>query len=219
MPQRSVLLLALVLATVTLVVQARVILGGKTFDDVTYHTQVAPPRYAAATQVQEGSLPTWWDGSGLGVPLLGEPSHGAAYPLGWVAGTPRALELVLLLHLFIAALGTALWSRKNGASDVAALVCGVLVATSGVAASALLRGALPALAWLPWIAWARTSDRYALLGAFLALVGLAGDLALLIDAVALALLVRPATPDVASARADVASARADVAGGRADVAG
>jgi hypothetical protein len=138
-PQRPIVLLALVLATVTLVVEARVILGGKTWEDVTYHTQIAPPRYAAATQVQEGSLPAWWDGTGLGVPLVGESSHGAAYPAHWIAGTPRSLELVLVLHLFLAALGTALWARKLGASDVAAVVCGVLVATTGVLASAALR--------------------------------------------------------------------------------
>jgi hypothetical protein len=189
---RSLVLLALVLATVTLVVEARVILGGKTFDDVTYHTQVAPPRYAAATQVQEGSLPTWWDGTGLGVPLLAEPSHGAAYPLHWLAGTPRSLELLLVLHLFLAALGTALWARKMGASDVAALVCGVLVATSGVAATAALRGSLPALAWLPWLAWAARDRRPALLALFIALTGLAGDLALLIDGVLLALVMADA---------------------------
>jgi hypothetical protein len=184
--QRSLVWLALALATVTLVIEARVILGGNTFDDATYHTQIAPPRYAAATQVQEGSLPVWWDGSGLGVPLLGEPSHGAAYPLHWIAGTPRSLELVLVLHLFLAALGTALWARKTGASDVAAVLCGVLVVTTGVVASATLRGSLPALAWLPWIAWAAADRRPALIGAFIALTGLTGDLALLVDGVVLA---------------------------------
>lgn len=189
MSQRSVLLIALVLATVTLVVQARVLVGGKTWDDVRYHTQVAPPRYAAATAVQEGSLPTWWEGTGFGVPLLGEPSHGAAYPAHWIAGTPRSLELLLILHLFIAALGTALWARKLGASEVAAVVCGILVTTTGVIATAVVRGYAPALAWLPWIGWAALARRPVLVGAFVALVGLAGDLGILIDAVVLAALL------------------------------
>jgi len=45
---RSLPLVALALAVAVLVVQARVIAGGKTWDDVRYHTEIAPPRLAAA---------------------------------------------------------------------------------------------------------------------------------------------------------------------------
>ena len=214
-------MVGLVLAAVVLVVQARVVLGGKTWDDIRYHTQVAPGRYAAATAVQRGELPQWWDGSGLGVPLVGEPSHGAAYPLHWIAGTPRVLELVLILHLLWAALGVAVWARRLGTPrlgeaelprslgvDLGALVGGVLVVTSGVLASAALRGSLPALAHVPWIAWAASQRKHVALGALIGLVGLAGELGVLVDCVALALVVGLGVEIV---HVDVSRARARLA--------
>lgn len=154
---RSLPLVALALAVAVIVVHASVVLGGKTWDDVRYHTEIAPPRLAAAELVQAGTAPSWWDGTGLGVPLAAEPSHGAMYPPLWIAATPRGLDLAMLLHLAWAALGVAVWARRRtppattGVSDPAALVAGLLVATTGLLASTALRGALPALAHLPWI--------------------------------------------------------------------
>ena len=156
-PTRSLPLVALALAVAVVVVHARVVIGGKTWDDVHYHTEIAPPRLAAAELVQSGMLPAWWDGTGLGVPLAAEPSHGAMYPPLWIASTPRALDLAMLLHLAWAAFGVAVWARRRtppattGVSDPSALVAGLLVATTGLLASTALRGALPALAHLPWI--------------------------------------------------------------------
>ncbi len=156
-PTRSLPLVALALAVAVIVVHARVVIGGKTWDDTRYHTEIAPPRLAAAELVQTAALPLWWDGSGLGVPLAAEPSHGALYPPLWIASAPRTLDLAMLLHLLWAALGVAVWARRRhppattGVSDPSALVAGLLVATSGLLASTALRGALPALAHLPWI--------------------------------------------------------------------
>ncbi|HEU4734800.1 MAG TPA: hypothetical protein VFT22_43210, partial [Kofleriaceae bacterium] len=147
---RSLPLVALALGVAILVVQIRVIAGGQTWDDVRFHAEVAPPRMAAAAAVQRGDVPAWWDGSGLGVPLAAEPSHGALYPPIWLAAAPRALDLVLIAHLAWAALGVAVWARRR-ASDRGALLAGVLVATTGILTSAALRGALPALAHLPWL--------------------------------------------------------------------
>lgn len=188
--------LALALALGVIVVHARVVAGGKTWDDLRYHTQVAPPRLAAADQVQHGALPAWWDGSGLGVPLAAEPQHGALYPLAWIAATPRALDLVLLLHLAWAALGVALWARRLRTTDYAALVVGLLAASTGILASSAVRGALLGLAHLPWLGAmvegrgerhpARTAIAIALL---LGLVGLSGEIAVLVDALALVLVL------------------------------
>ncbi len=154
---RSLPLVALALAVSVIVVHARVVIGGQTWDDVRYHTEIAPPRLATSELVQSGTAPVWWDGTGLGVPLAAEPSHGAMYPPLWIAATPRGLDLAMLLHLAWAALGVAVWARRRtppattGVSDPAALVAGLLVATTGLLASTALRGALPALAHLPWI--------------------------------------------------------------------
>ncbi|NVB82526.1 MAG: hypothetical protein HOV81_29370 [Kofleriaceae bacterium] len=187
--QRPLLLIVLVLATVVLVTNARVVLGGKTWDDTRYHTEIAPSRLATADAVLAGELPAWWDGTGFGVPLVAEPSHGAAYPLVWLAASPHALDLVWILHVLWLAIGVALWARARGASEIAAVSAAVLVATSGIVAGAALRGALPALAHVPWIAWAASQRRYALAGLFVGLCALAGELGVLVDASALALIV------------------------------
>jgi hypothetical protein len=196
-PSRSLPLVALVLGVSILVMQIRVVAGGQTWDDVRYHIEVAPPRLAAAQAVQRGEVPGWWDGSGLGVPLAGEPSHGALYPPHWLTTTPRGLDLVVLAHLGWAALGIAVWARRR-ASDRGALVAGVLAATTGILMSAALRGALPALAHLPWLGAAvgwldqatarRERARAACaIGVLVGAIALVGELALLVDAVAIAL--------------------------------
>ncbi|MDB4952877.1 MAG: hypothetical protein JWO36_446 [Myxococcales bacterium] len=192
---RSLPLLALALAVAVLVVQARVIAGGKTWDDLGYHTDVAPSRLAAASAIARGNLPDWWDGTGFGVPLASEPSHGAAYPVIWLARSPHALDLVIVLHVLWAALGVAVWARRRS-SEVGALVAGILVATTGLVTSAALRGALPALSHLPWIGMLACSlrddrrPRAAIgIGVLVGAVGLAGQFGLLVDAVVLALVL------------------------------
>jgi hypothetical protein len=189
----------MVLVIAVIGVNARLVVGGKTWADIRYHTEIAPPRLAAADAVQQGTLPAWWDGTGLGVPLAAEPSHGALYPPTWVAATPRTLDLLAIAHLVWAALGVAVWARRrtaHGASEPAALVAGMLVATSGLFASAAIRGALPALAHLPWLGVAAAvlgeaqerRDRVRAtiaIGVLLGLVGLSGVLAGLVDALVL----------------------------------
>ncbi|MEO8699317.1 MAG: hypothetical protein ABI867_04710 [Kofleriaceae bacterium] len=206
-PGSSGVLVALVLVVAVVGVNARLVVGGKTWSDVRYHTEVAPPRLAAADAICNGSIPGWWEGSGLGVPLAAEPSHGALYPLTWLATTPRALDWLAILHLVWASLGVAAWARRLGrrapslgmTSEQAALVAGLLVGTSGILASAAVRGALPALAHLPWIGVVasllaetpiedrRGRARAAIaLGVLVGLVGLAGVFGTLVDAVILA---------------------------------
>lgn len=196
---RSLPLLALALGVAILVVQIRVIAGGQTWSDTRYHLEVAPPRLAAATQIQRGDAPLWWDGSGLGVPLASEPSHGAVYPLTWVASSTRALDLVVVAHLLWAALGVAVWARRR-ASDRSALVAGVLFATTGLIVSVALRGALPGLAHLGWLgaasdalASAQTARQRAraacAIAVLLGAIALAGELALVIDGAILAIVV------------------------------
>jgi hypothetical protein len=190
-------LIALVLVAIVLVVYAPIALGGMTWDDEVYHTEVAPPRIAAADAVLHGELPTWWEGTALGVPLLAEPSHGAAYPIGWLAATPRALDLLAIVHVLWCALGIALLARRMRATDLGAVVAGALVATSGVLVDAALGGALLPLAHLPWLALACMSQRRrgmlranvrTAIGAavLLGLIGLGGNAILFIEAIVLA---------------------------------
>ncbi|MDQ3340971.1 MAG: hypothetical protein M4D80_37920 [Myxococcota bacterium] len=201
---RSLPLVALVLAAVVLVINVPLVAGGKTWADLRYHTEVAPARMAAADAVWHGTLPAWWEGTGLGVPLAAEPSHGALYPPIWIATSTRTLDLVMILHLLWAAIGIALWARRrhrprdeDGPSEPAVVVVAVLALASGVFASTALRGALPAIAHLPWIGLAasalvdaqdRRSAIRATVGLALAIgfVGLTGVLAALFDGVVIA---------------------------------
>jgi hypothetical protein len=195
--RRSLPLLALALALAVLATQGRVLIGGKTWDDATYQIDIVPPRLAAAQIAHAGHLPTWWDGAGLGVPLAAEPTHGVASPLMWIATTPFWLDFVLVLHAVWLALGVALWSRRVGASELGALTAGVLLATTGIVTSSLLRGALPAISDLPWIglfasmlAVAETRREAArcavVLAVLIGLVGVSGQFGGLLDAIAIA---------------------------------
>ncbi len=197
---RSILLIALALGLAVLATQARVVVGGATWDDATYQTEIVPARLAAAHAVHRGRWPAWWDGASLGVPLAAEPSHGAAYPPIWLGATPRALDLVMVLHVLWLALGVAAWARRSGSSELGAVTAGVLIATTGLVTSAALRGALPALSHLPWVGWAASglaiaesrreaARKAAIVGTLVALIGLAGQLGGLADAIAIALVV------------------------------
>jgi hypothetical protein len=193
------------------VANARLVAGGQTWADARYHAEVTPPRLAAAEAMHNGALPAWWDGAGLGEALAAAPSNGALYPAHWIATTTRGLDLVALLHLAWAALGVALWARRGsrvhatGASEPAAVVVGLLVATSGILVSCAVRGVLPAIAHLPWIgiasAWlVAAEDRRAraratiALAALLALTALAGVFGSLVDGIAIALVVAGRRP-------------------------
>lgn len=201
---RSLPLVAVVLLLAVVVIQVPVVAGGKTWDDVRYHTQIAPARMAAADSVQHGTLPGWWEGTGLGVPLAAEPSHGALYPPLWIASSSRALDFMMILHLAWAALGTALWARRRthrgAASEPAIVVTSLLAVASGLFASTIVRGALPSIAQLPWIgfaaAWlAHATDRRDKLRATIVLAlalgaaGLGGVLAALVDGLVIAIAI------------------------------
>jgi len=192
------LVVALALIVAVFATQARVVVGGSTWDDATYQTEIVPPRLAAARAIHEGSLPAWWEGASLGVPLAAEPSHGALAPTTWISTSPRGLDIAMVLNIAWLALGVVLWARRRGASELAALTAGVLLATTGLVTAVALRGALPALAHVPWVGFCavglaeaeepRMAARWAaLVGLFVGTIGLAGQLGILVDAVGLAI--------------------------------
>src|SRR5262249_3736518 len=136
---RSLGFTALVLAMALVVFEARVAVGGQTWDDLGYHTEVAPPRLAAADQMMSGRWRAWGDGASFGVPLAAEPSHGAAYPAMWLALGPHGLDFVMLVHLWWLALGVAAWARQLSRQPASALVAGLFALGASVFVLAGLR--------------------------------------------------------------------------------
>jgi hypothetical protein len=197
--------LAAVLAAAVLVMHAPVLVAGKTWAEPAYLGQVVPARLAAGEAIARGELPAWWTGTGLGVPMAAAPHHGALYPPHWLPALVPAhalavLDGILLLHLWWAALGVALWSRRLGADDLGAVAAGAAFAACGVAGAGVIGGAIVAIAQLPWIGWA--ADRLgmaapprgraraaAIVALLLGAVLLTGQLAIAIDAAILAVAV------------------------------
>ena len=147
-------LLLAALAAIVGVAHLAILLSGQTWADLHYQAVVVPPRLAAAAQVLHGHLPMWWDGTGLGVPLLAEPSHAALYPLTWLSATPWLFDIMTMAHLVLLAWSAAMVARRLGADDFGALVAGASLALGGMASSSLLDGNIVPLAWLALSMWA-----------------------------------------------------------------
>ncbi|MBK9069459.1 MAG: hypothetical protein IPL79_00400 [Myxococcales bacterium] len=148
---RYVLFVLPLLCAAVAVAFAPVVLGGGSWLSLDYHAHVVPPALAVARDVQQGHWPFWWQGVGLGVPLLEAARPDALYPTTWLATTTRAHDVIVLLHLVYFALGTALWTRQRGASDLASALWGCASAIAIPWLTLGLAGALGAWAHVPWL--------------------------------------------------------------------
>jgi len=131
-------------------------------------------RAFAAAQLRAGHLPGWNPFTYAGEPFLGGFQSAVFYPpnlLFLVLPIARAVNLSLLLHLFILAAGLDRWGRQRGLHPLAAALGGFTLALSGPVFPHLYAGHLSnlcTLAWAPWVfagadAWARRGDRRGLL--------------------------------------------------------
>jgi hypothetical protein len=153
-------LMALIAAT-----YCRVLFLGETFvlrDALRFSL---PSREFLAGALAAGRIPEWFDGVGFGVAFAANPVHGVVAPLGWLLGilpTPLGFDLYTLLHLLLAGMGTAAFSRRLGASAEGSFLAAGALALGGYVSSVLTNGMAPIMAWTPWVAWA--ADRFALAG-------------------------------------------------------
>ncbi len=107
------------------------------------------------SELAAGRLPLWNPYQSCGEPLLANPSIGFFYPLYlpflWL-DTARALDLDVIVHLALGAVGTALLCRHLRMGWAAALLAGLVYAFHG---SMLIKipypGFLAAVAWIPLI--------------------------------------------------------------------
>lgn len=136
----------------------RVLFLGETFATRDHPTWTLPSRVFLGRSLRHGHLPEWWDGLGLGERFAGDPNHGVTYPLAWIVGLVDPLlgaDVLLLLHVLLAGIGTNLLARRLGASHLGAFLGAGALMTSGYMTSMVVNGSiLMSLGWMPLVAWA-----------------------------------------------------------------
>ncbi len=146
-----------------------------------------------AEQIADGNLPLWNPYQFAGFPVAGNPQAAVFYPGTWLlwglnallnVSVPRAMGLLVLLHVFFAAWGSYVLARSFGITAVGALAAAVIYSMSGWAGSRIYAGhftILTVYAWIPFVMagyrWAlqqRTGASLLAPTAFLGLAALAG---------------------------------------------
>lgn len=146
------LLLALVLVSIPYAP----LLAGRVLHQRDLNMWQFPARWLLGRALGAGEIPVWNPYQGLGFSIWADPLYGAAYPPNWlhaVAAGPRAVNLLLLLHLELGALGMFLLAARFGARPAASAVAALAFALGGFATSMWTFGILLLpLAWFPWTA-------------------------------------------------------------------
>ncbi len=154
--RRDMLVIVAILALIAVVGYAAVLVGGATFVGRDHLTHTIPAKQYLADALQDGRLPEWWSAVDLGVPFAANPNHSALYPPVWLVALlpmPWSVDVLLVLHVLFAGVGTAVLARRFGARPTGAIVAGAAFMLCGFTSSTLVHGGpLLTLAWAPWIA-------------------------------------------------------------------
>ncbi|MBI5545086.1 MAG: hypothetical protein HY901_14440, partial [Deltaproteobacteria bacterium] len=114
-----------------------------------------PDAFFTLESLKHGELPLWNPYQRLGQPFLGNPLTQALYPPRLlpvlVAGPFWGTTIEQVLHVVLAASGTALAARKLGASRAASLLSGATLGLGVLSPMALLN-VNGAIAWSGWMA-------------------------------------------------------------------
>jgi len=128
-------------------------------------SDAAVAHYPAATYLQrsvrtENRLPLWWELNMAGQPFAANPLNKTAYPPQWLAlilPPTWHLNLMIVLHIGIAALGMARWAGSLGFHRRVAFISALAYAITPRIAAHTGAGHLDllyAMAWFPWLMWA-----------------------------------------------------------------
>lgn len=150
------LLLALALAGGVLLVYMPLLLTNRVLGNGDAFTYFTPYRDYANAALAAGRLPLWNPYLFLGAPFLANPQTAIFYPLHWpFIGLPAAasLKASLALHLWLAGMGAAVYTRRVARLGwLAALAAALIWSLSGyLGARAGQINQLSAAAWLPWL--------------------------------------------------------------------
>jgi hypothetical protein len=114
-------------------------------------------RKVLADALRAGRIPEWNDLIGFGTQFAASSANGAVYPLLWLVALfplPFSMDLVIVLHVLVAGVGTALFARRLGANTLGAVLAGGAFMACGYVASIAPNKIFTGTAWLPWVAWA-----------------------------------------------------------------
>ena len=156
--RRVLVLCAVGLGGVLLLAYFRVLLLGDTFAVRDHLTWTLPSRAFLGESLRRGHWPEWWDALRLGTRFAADPNNGVTYPPAWLVAVIDPLvaaDLLLLLHIFLAGIGVALFARRLGASGLGTFFGAAALMTSGYVTSMIVNGSmLLSVGWMPLLAWA-----------------------------------------------------------------
>ena len=151
--------------------------------------QYYPMRRAIHDIVRSGSFPFWNPRISAGQPLAANPGYEVFYPFQWLILLPDfdfGFRLTIVLHFYLASIGTFLLLRSLGTRVPAALFGALSFVLGGTFLS--LTNLLPFLfsaTWLPWIAFFWRRANVPLTALSLGMLLLAADQSMILQAGAL----------------------------------
>ncbi len=157
LPPRASRDLLAVIGTLALaaVLYPRAVFRGEAFFERDLHIDWYPRIAALARCLREGALPLWDPSYGFGRPLLADPSSQVSYPLSWpslLIPLGSAYTVYVLVHLALAAVGTARLASALGAGRRGSLAAAGFFVLSGPLQSLLnLWHHFAGACWMPWV--------------------------------------------------------------------
>ncbi|MER2599966.1 MAG: hypothetical protein ABTQ73_10645 [Caldilineales bacterium] len=150
------LLVAAGLAAAVLLVYAPLLLTNRVQGAGDAFTYFTPYRAFANAALRAGHLPLWNPYLFMGVPFLANPQSAVFYPLHWPwigLDAAASLKASLALHLWLTALGSAVYVRRVARLGwAAALTAAFVWSLSGyLGARAGQINQISVAAWLPWL--------------------------------------------------------------------
>ena len=155
--QRAIDLAALIgLAALSLAFFWKIALTNRILAGLDVFAYFYPYRDYVGEALRSGHLPLWNPYLFMGAPLLGNSQAAVLYPLHWPLvwlSAPKQVAWSIVLHIWLAAAGTYLLTRRTWRlGPLASFTAAVVFAAGGfLGAQAEHLNQLNASAWLPWL--------------------------------------------------------------------
>ena len=142
------------------------------------------PNFAALRElIRAGAFPFWTPRFNAGQPLAANPAFAALYPAQWIAALAGGLQIEIVAHYLLAAIGMYLFLRSLGLRSPSSFFGAISFALGGMLLSlSNLPTVLFGVAWFPWLAFAIRRRHFALASLVLGTILIIGDQATILQA-------------------------------------